>query len=670
MDGMTAQHSMSWNSRAMPMAGFVLLTLLVGLLGFSFVETSTRQLLEAEARIDAEQWTKDISRQIADLKNIAAGSAPSPATAAYLRDTRHLGRVVSFRIYNAQGILKLRSDDFGKAPAGSHTINTIDREVSPAMDNGAPLTIIQKSGARGGPEYFATTILPVMDEFRYVGWLVVDVDQSGRRALFVSMTTKISLVVGLLLIVASAFGFWYRTKQRANIERTIDTISRHDQLTGLINKSSFLKEVDDRMAADPTPGLQASLILFEASNLASLSQAHGAEADEFFLRATAERLGAACGDTSLLGVAGHNAFALFMGGVTDPMEVLASVKQLVGQLGEPVNWRDEQLSLHIHAGIALSSSDGANAAALMHSAELALHSAQEQGTPGYGFFNPEIAKDTRRRVAVQRAVSAAAASQAFRLDFQPVYSIRTGELNGFEALIRLHDQDLGAVSPAEFIPVAEQLGLINAIGAWCLQEACRVASQWPPHLMVAVNLSPFQFFGGSLIGDVRHALNLYQYPAYRLEVEITEGTLLHDSELVLGQLRVLRDLGVAVALDDFGTGYSSLSYLWKFPFSKIKIDRSFVQALEEAHSAKGILRSIVKLGHGLGLTVTAEGIETGKQLGTLRDIGCDLAQGYLLDRPARVADLAAIIMRNFANGLSRRSRDAASSVPPASKSAA
>jgi EAL domain-containing protein (putative c-di-GMP-specific phosphodiesterase class I) len=282
---------------------------------------------------------------------------------------------------------------------------------------------------------------------------------------------------------------------------------------------------------------------------------------------------------------------------------------------------------------------------------------QEQGTPGYGFFNAEIAGDARRRVAVQRAVADAVTAQSFRLDFQPIYSIRTGELNGFEALIRLHDAELGAVSPAEFIPIAEQAGLINRIGAWCLQEACRVAAQWPPHLVVSVNLSPAQFYSGSLISDVHQALQESQFPAYRLEVEITEGTLLKDSEIVLQQLGVLREMGLAVALDDFGTGYSSLSYLWKFPFSKLKIDRSFVWALDETQSAKGILRSIIKLGHGLGLTITAEGIENAKQLATLRDLGCDLAQGYLLDRPARVSDLAGIILRNFAKGLQRRGRD-------------
>ena len=192
-----------------------------------------------------------------------------------------------------------------------------------------------------------------------------------------------------------------------------------------------------------------------------------------------------------------------------------------------------------------------------------------------------------------------------------------------------------------------------------MDDACRTAALWPAHLVVAVNLSPAQFMSGTIVQAVRQSLERHGLPAYRLEVEITEGTLMQDSELVLSQLRILREMGVGVALDDFGTGYSSLGYLWKFPFSKLKIDRSFVVALEVSASAKGILRSIVKLGHGLGMTVTAEGIESPRQLAGIRELGCDMVQGYLLGKPCPQDELAAIIMRNFALHISRRTRQTA-----------
>ena len=649
--------NMTGHSGAWPMAGFALLCLFVGLLGFTFIHASTRQLLEAEARLDAEQWSRDLLQDVDDLKRIAAGNPPAAATVNYLEHARRTGQVFSFRVYDAGGLLRLRSVSLGRKMPLDQPIEYIDREFAGAMRRGTSMTVIQRAGAIGQPEYYASAMVPIMDEFRTTGWLVADIDQSGRQALFQSVTTKASIIIGLLLIAAPILGFWYRTRQRSIFEQTIESLARHDQLTGLINKTAFLENADAKMATPLPDGQQFSLVLFKAGGTTATAQAHGQDGQDHLIRTIAERLSAQAGALGEVASTGRNVFALLLGGTADPMQVLSLVKELTAMLAEPIEWRGRILAPRVHAGIALSSSDGKTAASLMRSAELALHSAQEQGTPGYGFFNPEIAKDTQRRSAVQRAVSAAVSAHTFHLDFQPVYNIGSGELNGFEALLRLNDAELGSISPGEFVPVAEQMGLINVIGGWCLTEACRIAAQWPPHLVLAVNLSPIQFSTGTLISDVRKALIQNAFPSYRLEVEITEGTLLNDSELVLSQLRVLRDMGVAVALDDFGTGYSSLGYLWKFPFSKLKIDRSFVWALDESQSAKGILRSIIKLGHGLGLTVTAEGIENNKQFNTLRDLGCDLAQGFLLDRPARTADLAAIILRNFANGLKRRVRE-------------
>ena len=647
-------------ARLRPMAGFLLLSLMVGLLGYALIQSATRKLLAAEARIDAQQWSNVLSRSIPDLNAIIAGGEAPPATNAFLEHAREARLVTSFQIYDTRGNLKLLSG--GKIDDGSPTVAAhAGQELTEAMRNGTPVTLLRRGATDAEPAYYATAIVPVMDEFRTIGWIVANIDQSSRQALFFEMTSRISAIICALLMAASIFGFWYRNRERALVEKKLEWLSQRDQLTGLMNKATCLAVAQHKLAAAHDNRRHIALILCEISSQSGIALTHGQDAEDHLVQISAQRLiDFAAGRLELARI-GRLSFAACIDTITDPMAVLSLAKDMTAALGQPVSWRDQQIAFHAHAGIALSSSDGETPDALLRSAEMALQSAQEQGSPGYGFFNPEIAKDTRRRGAIQRAVAAAAASMSFRLDYQPVYNIRTGELNGFEALIRMHDSELGSVSPAEFIPVAEQMGLINSIGAWCLQEACRTASEWPAHLMVAVNLSPSQFLTGSLINDVRHALEQARFPAYRLEVEITEGTLLNDSELVMGQLRLLRDMGVAVALDDFGTGYSSLGYLWKFPFSKLKIDRSFVQALDESQSAKGILRSIVKLGHGLGLAVTAEGIETSKQFTTLRDLGCDLAQGYLLDRPARVTDLAAIIMRNFANGLPRRLRDQASS---------
>lgn len=430
-----------------------------------------------------------------------------------------------------------------------------------------------------------------------------------------------------------------------------------DPLDGLLSQPALLAAIERQLAAPDSAGRAGTLIQLELAGTAVTAATHGPAAEEKLIREAAARLLSFLPAAAATARAGRESFLVFLPGESDPLNVAALARSLTGNLAAGLTFDGAGLTTACHAGIALCPKDGETPEALVRSAQLALAAARDQEMPGYGFFDPQLAAATLRHREVQRAVATAHGSGALRLVYQPLHNMRTGELTGFEALMRLEDKELGSIPPSEFIPAAEETGLITSIGEWALQEACRAAALWPPHLVVAVNLSPAQLMSGTLVNVIRRALETHGLPAYRLEVEITEGTLIKDSETVLSQLRVLRDMGVGVALDDFGTGYSSLGYLWKFPFSKLKIDRSFVAALDESSSAKGILRSVVKLGHGLGMSVTAEGIENQRQLLSLRNMGCDLAQGYLLGKPSEATELAAIIMRNFAFQLVRANRE-------------
>ena len=628
----------------------------IGALGYLLISVATHKLLEAEARIDAVRWSRHLTANMPDLPQIAEGAAPSAASQVMIDRTLADGYLVSFKVYDVRGFLKLRSDDTGIAALAGGHIAATDPGFAPALAataGGTILTEVQRGGETG---FIASELLPIKSGQATVGWLLLKLDQTERQKLFSRVSAQASLAICSLLIAAPLFGFWYRARSKAQLERTLAALSKRDQLTGFMLKSALLEKIGVHLNARANDA-RSALILCELTGASAIAGTYGQHTEEQMIREAACRVANVVAGRGAIATASRASFLIYIDEVSDPMSALSLAKDVSLALSAEADFDGVKISCRCHCGIALTSSDGRTATQLMRNAELAIISLREQDGPGYGFYNPEQAKESNRRLAVRRALAEATEKHRFHLDFQPVYNIRTGELNGFEALIRLHDSELGNVSPAEFIPIAEDSGLINQIGAWALDEACRIAVQWPSHLMVAVNLSPSQFMSGTLIADVRRALDDNQYPSYRLEVEITEGTLMNDSEVVLRQLRILRDMGIAVALDDFGTGYSSLSYLWKFPFSKLKIDRSFVNALGESASAKGILRSIIKLGHGLGLTVTAEGIENPRQLNTLRDLGCDLAQGYLLDRPARIADLAAIILRNFANGLSRRARE-------------
>jgi predicted signal transduction protein with EAL and GGDEF domain len=637
---------------------FVALSALVAAAGYAFVQRATDRLLERQARSDASHWVEYLSLNVPGLYRIGEGGQPSVETLNFIDKARSASHVLGYRVYDPGGYLKLRSGDASHTLGYNQLIYKLDPEFADAISGKEAVTIVLRGSAIGEPAYFTSTLVPIMHNGLKYGWLVADIDQTDRQANFMTMATQVSVGVGLMLAVAPLIGFIYRSRQKRETEQRLHDITRRDPLTGVLNRSTFQSEVEKFLEASPLAAAKSALIAVELSDLPTIDEDFGLQAAEAQLIAAALRLTHTVPIGSKIGRLDTARFGIFIEDAGDPMATMTLTRELTTKLSEPVEIGTRTTLGVAHAGIAMTRTDGPDANTLIRSAELALRAAQKTpGISGYGFFNPEAAHDARRRAAVQRAVAEAAANSSFRLDFQPLYSIRNGELWGFEALIRLHDPELGPVSPAEFIPVAEQMGLITKIGAWCLQEACRVAADWPPHLVVAVNLSPEQFYTGTLLADIQHALLMNRFPSYRLEVEITEGTMLKDSDVVMEQLRALRELGLSIALDDFGTGYSSLSYLWKFPFSKLKIDRSFINALDESQNAKGILRSIIKLGHGLGFTVTAEGIETSKQFNTLRELGCDLAQGYLMDRPARIEDLAAIIMRNFAKGLQRRMKE-------------
>ena len=239
----------------------------------------------------------------------------------------------------------------------------------------------------------------------------------------------------------------------------------------------------------------------------------------------------------------------------------------------------------------------------------------------------------------------ALALDQFELYYQPLINLTTDEVCGFEALLRWHHPQRGMIVPAAFIPLAEEIGVIRAIGTWVLRQACCDAMNWPDHIKVAVNLSPVQFEHGTLVLDVAAALGKSGLPARRLELEITEKVLLEDTEATLSILNKLRDFGVQISMDDFGTGYSSLGYLRKFPFDKIKIDQSFIRDMSVREDSMAIVRAVMGLGASLKMSVTAEGVETEEQLQRLRDEGCTEVQGYLISRPQPAIELAALLLR-------------------------
>jgi predicted signal transduction protein with EAL and GGDEF domain len=438
--------------------------------------------------------------------------------------------------------------------------------------------------------------------------------------------------------------------QNAQLERDVVHLIKHDQLTGLYSRAAFLGQVDRELQARDPLAKPSVMIEFAIGGLPRIAGSLGRHASDYIIAALAARLNH---DTEFAGmVAGrldYSNFAVFVPDVSDGMKALSIAKKTIGMLKSPIDWIDRSITLEATAGVAMSGLDANDGHTLLHNAGLALRQAADRFGPSYRFFNPALAEASRRRLEVTTAIEEAVEQKYLMLQYQPVFSLTTGELTSFEALLRMNHPKLGFISPADFIPIAEDTGLISKIGAWSLAESCKAAVQWPDHITVAVNVSPEQFYNGSLLTDVHHALEMSNFPAYRLEIEITESTMLRDSEIVLSQLNALREMGCAIVLDDFGTGYSSLSYMWKFPFSKLKIDRTFIQAIDSTAIVKQMMLSIIELSRMMGLKVTAEGVETEAQADVVKGFGCDYVQGFLCGKPASERDLAAVILRNFSD---------------------
>mgnify|MGYP000246899614 CR=1 FL=1 len=442
-------------------------------------------------------------------------------------------------------------------------------------------------------------------------------------------------------------------EQKLQLELDIAHLQNHDPLTGLMNRNAFMQAMDEAILELAAIDGQAALIEVGIRGLPHISGTLSRHASDYMISSLAARLRLCLPRGAMACRLDYWSFAVFIPKAISALEVLTIAKNVITALGEPVDWVDRKLALEVTAGVALSTPEDCDAITLLHNAGLALKSAMEKDGAGYAFFNPALAQAAKRRADIEQFTAEGMEKGWFELNYQPVYDAISGRLAGFEALLRLRHPEQGIIPPLEFIPVAEESGMIQKIGAWVLSEACREAAHWPDHLTVAVNISPEQFYSSTLITDVHRALERSGLPPQRLEIEITESTLLKDSDMVLGQLDALRDMGCPIVLDDFGTGYSSLSYLWKFPFSKLKMDKSFAMALEDSPLVPGMIHSIIDLARHLGLKVTAEGVETDAQLRLLRSYRCDLIQGFLCGRPTALSDVPATILRNVASEITR-----------------
>jgi diguanylate cyclase (GGDEF)-like protein/PAS domain S-box-containing protein len=441
------------------------------------------------------------------------------------------------------------------------------------------------------------------------------------------------------------------TQARKDQER-ITRLAHYDVLTGLPNRLSFLQALSGAWdARGRTSG--CAVLCLDLDHFKGVNDSLGHPIGDALLVEAAHRLRACVGEAGIVTRLGGDEFAVVVRNDLEASALGALAQALVDALSLPYALNDHHVSIGASVGIAVAPADAADADTLLKNADLALYRAKGDGRGAYRFFEATMDVWAQERRALEIDLRSALRNDELKLFFQPLIGAKGHEITGFEALLRWQHPRRGVVGPDDFIECAEQWGLICKIGEWVLNQACRQAAAWPAPLKVAVNLSPNQFVAGDLVDQVRTALRESGLEPSRLELEITEGLLLRDTAGTLDQLRALKDLGVRIAMDDFGTGYSSLAYLWRFPFDKIKIDRTFVAEMSGNPAIADILRTITLLGRTLNLEVTAEGVETAEQASILEDMRCDHFQGYLFGRPMPIADIPGYLLENTAQRLRR-----------------
>ena len=437
----------------------------------------------------------------------------------------------------------------------------------------------------------------------------------------------------------------------------ITRLAHYDVLTGLPNRLSFLQALSCAWdAKGRTSG--CAVLCLDLDHFKGVNDSLGHPIGDALLVEAARRLRACVGETGIVTRLGGDEFAVV---VRDDQAAAAPTPEFLGALAQtivdtlslPYELSDHHVSIGASVGIAVAPTDAGDADTLLKNADLALYRAKGDGRGAYRFFEATMDVWAQERRALEIDLRSALKNDELKLFFQPLIGAKAHETTGFEALLRWQHPRRGLVGPNDFIECAEQWGLICKIGEWVLNEACRQAASWPAALKVAVNLSPNQFATGDLVDQVRAALRESGLAPSRLELEITEGLLLRDTAGTLEQLQALKHLGVRIAMDDFGTGYSSLAYLWRFPFDKIKIDRTFIAEMSGNPAIADILRTITLLGRTLNLEVTAEGVETADQARILEDMLCDHFRGYLFARPMRIADIPGFLLENTAQQMRR-----------------
>ena len=491
--------------------------------------------------------------------------------------------------------------------------------------------------------YAATILLPLV--FKCL--IVLGADYVALGALAISF-----LAFLLALIVTNARMFIERLRAVNQLKNSFDALSEAreetermamtDGLTGVANRRAFITLLNV-LDGGYSQSSCYSVFYLDLDRFKAVNDGLGHAIGDSVLSAAARRIQNSVRQEDLVARLGGDEFAIIAQDLCDRPAAGALAQRLVTALAEPFQIDGQQIRIGASVGVAISSESDAGSDQLLKQADLAMYAAKDAGRGGYCVFEADMLRLAEERRTIEAGLNSAIANGEFELYYQPIRRLTSQAITGFECLIRWRHPSKGLLPPAQFLSVADDMGIADEIGGWVISEACRQAARWQSDLVIGINLSPLQIASGDVVGHIEHALRTTGLPARRLELEITETSLLQSNPETIDSLRRLKDMGISIAMDDFGTGYSSLSYLVSFPFNRIKIDRLFISQLNRSRQSDLVVRSIAQLAKNLNCSVVAEGIETPEQLQRLRSLNISHGQGFLLGKPLSAAETTELL---------------------------
>ncbi len=657
------------------MAGLVVLGLLTVIAGVLSGRSTINYVLARDAREAALSWASEINKSLGELgphapqfldQNLEVlnpdafasqsgkpASLPSSSTSksdftlVEIIDRLTTGWALS-HIYQSQnefvsklgGFAVLGPDQAPLAVAGDVSAPALETMLAQGESKEALARSVKEDAVvttrMPGDRNLRLAFVPAQEDGKVVRVYAFAVDQSAAAALtnlaltVVTLTTSLLIVMGFSVPAAIASR---RIRERWLAEDQIRFLAMHDFLTGLPNRLQLRQHLDRAVARAKRHGHLMAVFGLDLDRFKDVNDTLGHATGDALLAEVSARLKESVREVDLVGRLGGDEFAIVAEDLEAPEDAMRLARRVCTALGEPYHVNGHEVTTSASIGIAIGPLDREASDTLLKHADLALYRAKEDGRNTFRFFEPAMDAALQKRRRLENDLRNALRKNQLYLDYQPQFDLVNGRLTGYEALVRWWHPSEGEIPPTTFIPIAEETGLIVPLGEWILKTACAYATTWPADTKLAVNLSPAQFKTQDVLGLVRRALSESGLEPERLELEITEGIILQNTDAVLETLTRLDQLGVSIAMDDFGTGYSSLSYLTRFPVKKIKIDRSFIDTLGTSPQTSAIVSSIVGLGQSLNVTITAEGVETEGQAAMLRKWGCDQVQGFYYGKP-------------------------------------